>query len=126
MAEISTPIRTRRLLLREYRPEDETPFAEFHQDRRIAEFHGPGELTTRRAVELVGTFQGWAAERPRRNWQLAVALLNEPESLVGSCGLRGEGLEAGWAEFGLEIAPSLWGRGQRARRRASAKAANTP
>jgi len=34
----------------------------------------------------------------------------EPEPLVGSCGLRSSGCEAGDAELGIELAPEYWGR----------------
>jgi len=56
------------------------------------------------------TFRLWAGERPRRNYQLAIVQLQEPQAMVGCCGLRGAGCETGRAELGVELAPQYWGR----------------
>jgi ribosomal-protein-alanine N-acetyltransferase len=49
------------------------------------------------------------AERARRN-QLAILQRQEPQALVGCCGLRGAGCEVGKAELGIELAPAYWAR----------------
>lgn len=54
-------------------------------------------------------FSGWQRERPRRNFQLAIE--NKADrSLCGSVGLRDYDSRTRRAEFGLELAPSSWGR----------------
>ena len=102
---------TKRLLLREFVPDDAPAFTAYHADPRNAEFYSPVEAEPGHARELLRTFQRWAAERPRRNYQLAVAERPAPHEVIGCCGLRGEGLAAGVAEFGIEFAPHSWGYG---------------
>jgi hypothetical protein len=55
---------------------------------------------------LPATFVAWAAEVPRRNYQLAVALRAAPSAVLGSAGLRRADRHAGEAELGLELAPA--------------------
>lgn len=55
-------------------------------------------------------FRSWAAERPRRNYQLAIIRRREPQQLVDCCGLRSAESAAGRAELGIELAPQYWGR----------------
>jgi [ribosomal protein S5]-alanine N-acetyltransferase len=107
---MSTAIITRRLMLREFTESDLPEFEGYHGDPRHAEF-SPEEASAINARELLLLFRRWSEEHPRRNFQLAIGLLHEPEALIGCCGLRGRGLAAGRAEFGIEIAPAWWGRG---------------
>jgi RimJ/RimL family protein N-acetyltransferase len=104
-------IRTGRLLLREFTTEDAPAFIAYQAEPRYAEFRGPAESGPDHARALLGRFSTWASERPRRNYQLAVADLLQPRELMGCCGLRGAGHGAGGAEFGLELAPVRWGHG---------------
>jgi [ribosomal protein S5]-alanine N-acetyltransferase len=99
-----------RIVLRDFREEDAAAFAAVLGDPRHQEFYGPGEGGPDHALKLVETFVTWAAERPRRNYQLAVVLRQSGE-LLGSCGLRGHGRKEGEAEFGLGLAADSWGRG---------------
>lgn len=56
-------------------------------------------------------FAQWVAERPRRNYQLAIAHLQNPQELLGCCGLRREGHGSDTAELGIELAPLFfWGK----------------
>ena len=71
----------------------------------------PEEASPEHARELLRLFCTWASERPRHNYQLAIADLRHPQQLLGSCGLRRKGMGAGKAEFGLELAAASWGRG---------------
>ncbi|MDN5760452.1 MAG: GNAT family N-acetyltransferase, partial [Tomitella sp.] len=77
---------------------------------RMREYHGPDEASPAHAERLFETFQTWASERPRRNYQLAVVQRRAPFALMGCCGLRGAEHEAGGAELGIEFAPDYWGR----------------
>jgi hypothetical protein len=45
--------------------------------------------------------------RAQESCALAIAARARPGGLVGSVGLRGAGVPAGAAEFGLEVAPSV-------------------
>lgn len=105
--EITTP----RLLLRDFTEEDLPAVLQYRADSRSAEFRGPEETGPDFAQKLIEMFISWAAERPRQNYQLAIAERDRPEEPIGSCGVRLRGCEAGKAEFGLELAPEHWGRG---------------
>jgi RimJ/RimL family protein N-acetyltransferase len=128
---------TRRLRLRDFVEADAPAFVAYHTDPRSAQFYAPGEAAPGSARQLLDVFRGWAIEQPRRNYQLAITLLppqpaprdlpadgahaqafassgesgESAESVIGSIGLRGEGLVAHHAEFGLELAPAAWGQG---------------
>ena len=104
-------LETTRLVLREYAADDLAPLLAYQSDPRGRAFYAPDEAPGAQAPELLHTFLAWAAAEPRRNRQLAVAPRREPRALVGSCGLRQEGMDAGRAEFGIELAPEVWGRG---------------
>ena len=104
-------ITTERLLLREFTNDDAAAFFAYQADPRSAEFYAPEEAAPDHARELFLVFTKWASEQPRRNYQLALAELRKPRELVGCCGLRLEGLGAGTAAFGVELAPGCWGRG---------------
>ncbi len=104
-------ITTARLELREYVPDDLEALLAYQNDSRTREFYGPDEVLPEQIPELLRTFLSWAAEEPRRNWQLAVALLDEQRSLVGSAGLRQAGMQPGRAELGIDLAPDVWGQG---------------
>lgn len=102
---------TPRLVLRDFTPEDLPAYLEHQEDPRYTEFYGPGETGTGFARSLVERFVQWAAETPRRNYQLAVVLREGSGELIGSCGVRLQGCEPGQGEFGLGLAPRHWGRG---------------
>jgi RimJ/RimL family protein N-acetyltransferase len=105
--EITTP----RLILREFTEGDLPALLLYQAAPRYSEFHGPEETGPDLAHKLIGMFLSWAAERPRQNYQLAIAQRDRPEEAIGSCGVRLKDCEAGRAEFGLELAPEHWGRG---------------
>lgn len=88
---------TRRLVLRDFTPEDEAAFIAYRAD--------PAE-----GQELVERFATWRRAVPRLNFQVAICRRDEGTTLIGCCGLRREGLADGTAEFGLELAPAWQGR----------------
>jgi len=102
---------TGRLLLREFSTDDAAAFAAYQADPRNLEFYSEDQAEPTHARELLRLFVQWAEERPRRNYQLAIAERVMPRTVIGSCGLRTEGLTEGAAEFGIELAPQHWGRG---------------
>ena len=103
-------ITTKRFLLRDFTQDDAAAFIAYHADPRSLAFYGPDEEAPGHAESLLKMFALWAAERPRRNFQLAVVRRKEPQVLVGCCGLRGAGLDEHRAEFGIELSPEYWGR----------------
>jgi RimJ/RimL family protein N-acetyltransferase len=104
-------IKTERLLLREFTRDDEQSYLAYQTDPRYTEFYGPEEATLDHARELLHLFIAWSAERPRQNYQLAIADLRNPSQPLGSCGLRLKGRAVGTAEVGLELAAESWGNG---------------
>jgi [ribosomal protein S5]-alanine N-acetyltransferase len=103
-------IRTQRFLLREFAEEDAPGFLAYHADPQYAQFCAPEEAGPEPARALLHLFGQWAAARPWRNDQLAIAHLQHPKQVLGCGGLRGAGYTPGIAELGLELAPWCWGR----------------
>ena len=99
-----------RIELREYVGDDWPAVASYQADPRYLTFIEPGEVSADAARRLVDMFIAWAAEEPRRDYQLAI-VERSSGALLGSCGLRAGKLPAGVAEFGIELSPDWWGRG---------------
>ena len=81
-------ILTKRFLLRDFREEDAAAFQEYHADPRSSEFYGVEEVEPGHARQLLETFNKWATEKPRRNYQFAIVQRQGSQLLVGCCGLR--------------------------------------
>jgi ribosomal-protein-alanine N-acetyltransferase len=103
-------ITTKGFWLREFTEEDEPAFLAYQSDPRYAQFYAPEEVGVDHARALLRRFREWAAERPRRNYQLAISAIRHPQELIGCCGLRCEGYGSDQAEMGIELAPRYWGR----------------
>jgi [ribosomal protein S5]-alanine N-acetyltransferase len=101
---------TKRFLLRDFVDSDRSPFLDYQADPRNLRFYEPDEASPEHAGRLFETFQRWAADRPRLDYQLAIVQRQEPYALVGCCGLRGMECEAGKMKLGIELAPTYWGR----------------
>lgn len=101
-------IQTNRFLLRDFRDGDSAVFESYHCDPRFLEFYGDEVADPEHAKRLVELFRQWAAERPRRNYQLAIVPIGSAE-LIGCAGLRCECAPASTAEIGIGIAPDYWG-----------------
>ena len=101
---------TNRFILRDFMTADAAAFVAYHADPRSFKFDRAREFKRDHADRLLTKFRLWADEQPRRNYQLAVVQRNEPHELIGCVGLRTEGLPMNVAEFGIEIAPTYWGR----------------
>ena len=102
---------TDRLVLREYADADLPAFLAYQADPRAQAFYGPDDGDPAALATLVPLFRRWAAETPRRHYQLAIAPRSDPRALMGSCALRDVDPTRGEAQFGLELAPDWWGRG---------------
>ena len=103
-------ITTKRFLLREFTEEDGPALLAYQSDPRYAQFCAPEEVGVDHARALPRQFREWAAERPRRNYQLAISAIRHPQDLMGCCGLRCDGYGPDQAEMGIELAPLYWGR----------------
>lgn len=102
-------ITSERFLLRDFEEADREPFLRFHYDPRLLARYGPDEAAPRHGENLFEQFRAWAAEEPRRKYQLATFGRDRPEELIGCCGLRGDGNNQRSA-MGIGLAPECWGR----------------
>jgi [ribosomal protein S5]-alanine N-acetyltransferase len=107
---INMEIVTKRFLLRDFGELDRSSFLNYQADPRSQIFSQRGEASPENSARLFETFCTWASEQPRLNYQLAIVQRREPYALVGCCGLRGRGYDAGEMELGIELAPDYWGR----------------
>lgn len=82
----------------------------YHEDPRAVAFYEPQERQPSYGLELLGRFTRWAAERPRRNFQFAIAQRRAPRSLICCCGVRTAKSEQATGELGVELAPPYRGR----------------
>ncbi|MBD1852893.1 GNAT family N-acetyltransferase [Leptolyngbya sp. FACHB-711] len=101
---------TKRFLLRDFVESDRSSFLDYQADPRSQIFYEPGQASSENSIRLFKTFCTWASEHPRLNYQLAIVQRHEPCMLIGCCGLRGRGCDAGEMELGIELAPDYWGR----------------
>lgn len=103
------PISTERLLLREYRPEDETEIHDYACDMEVVRLMpwGPNSLEQTREV-----LHGWLVKQqewPRDAVTLAIELASE-KRVIGGIELRTRGEER-TGDFGYVIHRSYWGKG---------------
>jgi RimJ/RimL family protein N-acetyltransferase len=106
-------LRTPRLLLRRWRPEDAVPLAAINGDPEVMRFIAGGRTLVRGESDAL-------LERLKREWEArgyglwAVEELDAPGTLAGFCGLAVPAflpavlpaVEVGW-----RLAPAAWGRG---------------
>lgn len=103
-------LRTERLVLREFVPDDWPDVFAYQQDPRYLRFYDREDVTEQEAQAFVGRFVQWQRETPRARVQLAITL---PESgeMIGNVGVRRESAGEPIADMGFELAPEHWGRG---------------
>lgn len=105
-------LRTDRLLLRRWRPEDLAPFAALNTDPEVME-HFVAPLTRAQSDALADRVEDGIAERGWGLWAVEV-LDGEPGGFVGFCGLAPVPFEASFApsvEVGWRLARAAWGQG---------------
>jgi RimJ/RimL family protein N-acetyltransferase len=101
-------IRTERLVLRDFVPDDSDAYFAVQNDPRWLRYYEWTERSRADASELFERFIGWQREDPRIKFQLAVTLDGR---VIGSCGARMDEPGADEAELGYEIHPDLWRNG---------------
>ncbi|MHB1535029.1 MAG: GNAT family N-acetyltransferase [Acidimicrobiales bacterium] len=103
-------LRTSRLLLRRWRPEDLEAFAAMNADLEVMEFF-PAPLERASSDALVGRIQAGFAEYGFGLWALEVA---SSGGFIGFAGLSVPGFEAAFipaVEIGWRLARRAWGQG---------------
>lgn len=99
---------TDRFRLREFEEGDRAAFLACHADPQFAGFHSDEERRPDHLSSVFDLFLAWPAERPRRNFQFAIAPRDTPGGYAGNVGLRLEGLPPGEGELGIELIPAWW------------------
>ena len=101
------PIRTRRLVLRDFAPEDYAALAAVAGDGRVLA-HSPARGRALAVAEQVAARGRPRTPRVRRSFELAVTL-RRGGKLIGACDLALSG--RGRADIGYMLAPRHWGFG---------------
>lgn len=97
---------TARLILRDAVRGDSLLLSEYQSHPEYLKHYS----STPDAVSIVNQAIAWAAETPRRNYQLVIEH-SELGLVIGCVGLRQHGKEEGMADVGIELAPKHWGKG---------------
>lgn len=105
-----TELRTERLLLRQWRPEDREPFAALNDDPLVME-HFPGHLDRAASDAMADRIETAIA---RNGWGLWAAEVLDTGEFIGFVGLAVPRFEEHFTpcvEIGWRLASSAWGRG---------------
>ncbi len=105
-----TQLRTERLWLRSWRPEDREPWAAMNADPVVRRFF-PGPLTRVESDEAVDRFQALLLERGYGLWAVEVIETGEFIGFVGLNPAPDEYPVAPATEIGWRLAAAHWGRG---------------
>ena len=103
---VSISIELQRVILRDFRESDRAAFLRYQTDPRYLQLYDYGS-GTERPNELFAQFLRWQSELPRQNIQLGI-IERASGRLLGYVGLRKADDDV--AEFGIELAPTEWGR----------------
>jgi RimJ/RimL family protein N-acetyltransferase len=103
-------LRTERLLLREFVPEDWRTVYAYQNDPRFLEFSEWEHRTEQDVKAFVQRFMDQQNDTPRVKFQLAI-VLPETNRLIGNIGIRKPGVKAYNAELGYELDARQWNNG---------------
>lgn len=103
-------LRTERLVLREFAPEDWVATHAYHRDPRYLRFYDRDAIAERDSQSFVAAFLLWQEEPVRCRVQLAVTLA-DTGTLIGNVGLRRDAPGEPVADTGYELDPRHWGHG---------------
>jgi RimJ/RimL family protein N-acetyltransferase len=105
-------LRTPRLILRRFTPADAGPFAAYRSIPAVARFQG---WDAPYPEERAAAFIAWLAEHhpdePGEWYQLAIAEREDPDRLIGDCGMRPHADEPEVVDVGFTLHPAVQGRG---------------
>jgi [ribosomal protein S5]-alanine N-acetyltransferase len=102
-------IRTQRLVLRRFRPEDLPEFLLYRNDPEVTRFDGLDHITPEEANDLIERQAVLPAGAPGHWLQIAIELPGE--GLIGDCGFRVDDVTVGTAEVGYRLKRECWGKG---------------
>jgi [ribosomal protein S5]-alanine N-acetyltransferase len=101
-------MRTRRLVLRDFRTEDRDAVQAFASDAGVVTYMDWGPNTPEQTVAFLATKIAAAAESPRSQWAFAV---EHASVLIGSIELVVEDRQHGRGAMGYTLARPAWGQG---------------
>ena len=109
---LDKPIRltTRRLVLREFASDDWRAVHQYASDPLVVQYMGWGPNNEQQTQAFIGRAMSLAAQRPRREFELAV-VLKEQQRLAGGCGLTIEQRDHDEGFLGYCYARAAWGQG---------------
>jgi RimJ/RimL family protein N-acetyltransferase len=110
MVEISPLIRTERLDLRDFRPEDFEAVHAYGSDPLVTRYTSWGPNTEEDTQNFLGFMAAEAAEQPRRNYTLAI-VDRASGTLIGGCGVMSQRSIYREYETGYVLNRDWWGRG---------------
>ncbi len=103
---------TRSLVLRRFSAEDAEPLARYRSIPDVARFQAwDAPFRVDRAQAMVAWLVAHDPDEPGEWYQLAIALRDDPERLVGDCGIRPRADEPAVVDIGFTLDPSFQGRG---------------
>ncbi|MEO9454151.1 GNAT family N-acetyltransferase, partial [Chromobacterium phragmitis] len=96
-----------RLRLRDFLPSDLDAYLAVRRGAAFGRHYAAEQTRADFSARLLSGFLAQQRQSPRRDWQLAI--VRADGALIGSAGLRG--VDAGEAEFGIELAEAAWRQG---------------
>jgi len=106
----SLSIETRRLVLRDFVPDDWRAVQEYARIPKVVRFMPWGPNSPAQTKVFVRRAMDWSRERPRLKFEFAIILKAE-QRLIGGCGIRIHRTVAGGADMGYCLHPDHWGEG---------------
>lgn len=103
-------LKTDRLVLREFAPEDWRAVYAYQNDPRYLEFYEWEHRTEQEVKNFVQRFLDQQQESPRLKYQLAI-VLPDTQKLIGNVGIRKRDVKAYHAELGYELDAREWNNG---------------
>ncbi|WP_342379640.1 GNAT family N-acetyltransferase [Myxococcus stipitatus] len=102
-------LRTERLILRDFQPEDTATVLAYQSKPAYLEHSARPAPTEEEARAFVDMLCRWAEEQPRSKYQLAITL--DGGQVIGTCGVRKAAPDDTVAEYGCELDPAFWRHG---------------
>lgn len=103
-------VKTERLILREFAPEDWRAIYSYQNDPRYLEFYKWEHRSEQDVKAFVQKFVDQQQQAPRTKFQLAIVTPGE-NKLIGNVGIRKPDSQATRAELGYELDPRVWNNG---------------
>src|SRR5215207_3882561 len=107
---MTLPLRTPRLLLRRWRPEDREPFAALNSDPRVME-HFPGLYAPEESDRMITRIEAHFNERGYGLWAVEIVGVAPFAGFIGLCVPRIEAHFTPCVEVGWRLAAEHWGQG---------------